>query len=152
MGVRLSEEEAWEFVTQSRTGILTTLRSDGYPVSLPIWFVVLDGAVYTRTPAKAKKVARVRNDPRASFCVESGDRWVELKAVVWTGAVSLVDDDALRNDVLKALGEKYAGYGVPMTRVPDATKRHYADTSAVIRFVPEGRFLTWDNARLRLSD
>ena len=52
---------------------------------------------------------------------------------------------------LKALEEKYHGYGVPMDKVPEATKQHYADTSAVIRFAPEGRFLTWDNARLRLS-
>ena len=32
MGIRLSDDEAWEFVAQAHTAILTTLRSDGWPV------------------------------------------------------------------------------------------------------------------------
>lgn len=151
MGIRLSDEEAWKFVAQAHTGIFTTLRADGWPVPLPVWFVAFDGAVHMRTPAKAKKLIRVRNDPRSSFCVETGEKWVELKSVVWTGNATLVDDADVMERVEEELGAKYKGFAVPMARVPDATKQHYSDRSGFIRFVPDGRSLTWDNSRLRLS-
>ncbi|MGH9137555.1 MAG: pyridoxamine 5'-phosphate oxidase family protein [Acidimicrobiales bacterium] len=42
MGVRLTDDEAWAFLENGHIGILTSLRRDGWPVSLPVWFVVLD--------------------------------------------------------------------------------------------------------------
>ena len=40
MSVRMTSDEAWEFVAAAHTGILTTLRADGFPISLPVWFIV----------------------------------------------------------------------------------------------------------------
>ena len=40
MSVRLSDEEAWAELAAAHTGIFTTLRRDGRPVTLPTWFVV----------------------------------------------------------------------------------------------------------------
>ena len=77
--IRLTEEEAWAEIAAAHTGILTTLRRDGMPIALPVWFVAEDRTVAMRTPAATKKIARVRNDPRASFLVESGERWVDLR-------------------------------------------------------------------------
>ena len=56
MGVRLTEDEAWAELAAAHTGILTTLRRDGRPVPLPVWFVALDRHVYVRTPARTRKV------------------------------------------------------------------------------------------------
>ena len=75
----MTEAEIWAFVTDAPTGILTTLRRDGVPVALPIWFACLDGAIYLQT--RGKKLQRIAHDPRASFLVETGHRWVDLKAV-----------------------------------------------------------------------
>ena len=36
-------------------------------------------------PTRTKKLARLRHDPRASFLIESGERWAELLAVHLTG-------------------------------------------------------------------
>ncbi|MGH7336515.1 MAG: pyridoxamine 5'-phosphate oxidase family protein, partial [Myxococcota bacterium] len=79
MGVRLTDEEVWEFLATAHTGILTTLRRDGTPIALPMWFVALDRAVYLRTLVGSKKMARIRRDPRVGFVAESGLRWAELK-------------------------------------------------------------------------
>ena len=38
--IRFSEDEAWDVLDQSHTGILITFRRDGRPVSLPVWYVV----------------------------------------------------------------------------------------------------------------
>src|SRR6201992_3599950 len=94
MSIRLTGDEGWEAVESAHTGILTTLRRDGMPIALPVWFVVDDRMVSLMTPAGTKKIARVRHDPRASFLVESGERWVDLRAVHFTGRVEFVSDEA----------------------------------------------------------
>lgn len=151
MGVRLSEEEAWEAIAAAHTGVLTTLRADGTPVALPVWFVALERTIYVSTPSRAKKVTRVRNDPRASFLVESGERWAELRAVHLSGAVAVVDDPAMVDVVAAALDAKYAAFRTASAAMPTATRAHYAERT-VVRFVPSGRILSWDNARLDLGE
>src|ERR1700730_8874494 len=93
MGIRLTPDEAWAAVSAAHTGILTTLRRDGMPVSTPVWFAVIDRKIYARTRATSKKVARARRDDRATFLVEAGLRWAELLAVHLSGHVSLIEQD-----------------------------------------------------------
>ena len=81
----MSRQEAWDWLTAAHTGIFTSLRSDGVPISVPVWFVADEGKIYLFAPAGTKKIVRVRNDPRVAFLVESGERWAELKAVHLTG-------------------------------------------------------------------
>jgi len=149
VSIRLSDDEAWAFLANGHTGVLTTLRADGRPVSLPVWFVVLDRVIYTQTPAGAKKAARVRRDSRAAFLVESGTRWTELSAVHVEGRAEIVSDPDEAARASAALDQKYEAFGMPRAEVPDATKQHYR-AAAVIRIVPDGKILTWDNARVRL--
>ena len=54
MGVRLNEDEAWVELDTAHTGILTTLRRDGRPVSIPVWFATVGRHIYVRTPAKTR--------------------------------------------------------------------------------------------------
>ncbi|HWN35110.1 MAG TPA: pyridoxamine 5'-phosphate oxidase family protein [Pseudonocardia sp.] len=150
MGVALSEDEAWELVTRSLTGIVTTLDRHGYPVSLPVWFVVLDRLIYFRTPATSKKVARIARDGRAGFLVESGERWAELTAVSFRVAAAQVTDEPLCARVLAARAEKYRGRGTGgRDTLPKATVRHYAAESAIVRLTPVGPPISWDNHKIR---
>ncbi|MBV8979559.1 MAG: pyridoxamine 5'-phosphate oxidase family protein, partial [Acidimicrobiia bacterium] len=90
--MRLSKEERWEVLAAAHIGILTTLRADGTPIALPMWFVAMDERIYVMTPAFTKKVSRVPHNPRVSFLVESGVRWADLQAVHLTGTARVVDD------------------------------------------------------------
>jgi len=146
--VRLSREEAWAMIEASHTGIFTTLRRDGVPIALPVWFVVIDATICMTTPGGSKKVLRVRHDGRSSFLVESGEKWAELKAVHLTGRAEVVDDPGLVDRVAAASGVKYAGFRTASSTMPDATRKHYAASSALIRFVPDERTISWDNLRL----
>jgi PPOX class probable F420-dependent enzyme len=145
--IRLSEDEAWAEIAGAHTGILTTLRRDGMPIALPVWFVAEDRTVAMRTPAGTKKIARIRNDPRASFLVESGERWVDLRAVHITGRVEFVSDAPAVRRIEEAIDAKYSAFRPPSAGLPAATQLRYAK-SAYLRFVPEGKILTWDNARI----
>jgi PPOX class probable F420-dependent enzyme len=148
MRARLSRDEAWRVLAASHTGILTTLRADGAPISLPVWFVVLDERVYVGTPAATKKVDRVRRDARVSFLVESGERWAELQGVHLAGRGLIVDDASVIARVRAALETKYASYRTAHADMPDATRRVYEASIAIIEIQPDDRILSWDNRRL----
>jgi PPOX class probable F420-dependent enzyme len=144
----MSRAEAWDELERAHTGILTTLRADGTPIALPVWFVVFDEKVYVRAPGHTKKLQRVRRDPRVSFLVESGERWAELRAVHLTGRARIVDDPELAERVETGLDQKYAAYRSQRADMPAATQEYYAVPPEVIEIVPDERILTWDNARL----
>jgi PPOX class probable F420-dependent enzyme len=144
---RLTTEEAWEVVAASHTGILTTLRRDGMPITLPVWFVVEDHTIAMMTPAGTKKIARVRHDPRASFLVESGKRWAELRGVHFTGRIDIVDDPDVTDRINDALTAKYTAFRPQVDTLPSATQSYYAK-EVFLRFVPDQRILTWDNSRI----
>ncbi len=151
MSVRLSEDEAWAFLERGHTGIFTSLRRDGRPISLPVWFAVFDRRIYLGGPAKTRKFARVRHDDRVSFLVESGLAWKELKAVHVSGRAQLVTDADELARVDAELDRKYAAHRTQRTAMPEATRSHYSGR-AVLRIEPEGRMLTWDNARIELRE
>ena len=144
----MSEDEIWAFVADAHTGVLTTLRRDGTPVSLPLWFACLDRRIYART--RGKKLQRIKADPRASFLVETGLRWAELKAVHLTGTVELVELDGETAARYRAETErKYGAYRSARKSMPKATADHYRRSDGgIICFVPDPRILNWDNAKL----
>ena len=147
MGIRLSNDEAWEATKSAHTGILTTLRRDGMPIALPVWFVVDDDAIAMTTPAGTKKLARIRHDPRASFLVEFGEQYLELQGVHFTGRVGTVEDADAVARIEAAIDAKYARFRPPADDLPLAAQAYYAN-QVLLRFVPDKRILSWDNARL----
>jgi PPOX class probable F420-dependent enzyme len=149
MSVRLGREEAWSVLANAHTGIFTSLRRDGTPITLPIWFVVLDERIYVSGPAHAKRYARLRRDPRVSFLVESGKRWAELRAVHVTGRARIVTEPELETRVAAALDAKYAAFRTSRSAMPAATRAHYEVPTLTIEITPDARILSWDNARLR---
>jgi PPOX class probable F420-dependent enzyme len=147
MSVRLGVDEAWRVLSSAHTGILTTLRRDGMPIALPVWFVVLDRTICVSVPARTKKVARIRNDPRASFLVESGLAWADLEAVHLTGTIEEIDDFDLLDRIDDALDAKYGAFRTARADLPERTRAHYADR-VFLRLHPDERILSWDNRRL----
>ena len=146
-GFRLTEDEAWEFVARAHTGLYTTLRRDGRPITLPIWHVVIDRAIYIRTPAASTKLKRIRNDPRGYFVVETGRAWAELVAVTMAVTATIVDEPELIERVRAATDAKYAGLQVPLDRVPPAVRARYGAVET-IKLVADGRVGSWNNSAL----
>jgi hypothetical protein len=146
--VRLSVDEAWAFVEHGRTGVFTTLRRDGVPISLPVWFVVHEREIYIRT--FGKKVARVKRDPRAALLVEDGHRWAELKAVHMTGTAAVLELTPDLADWFNIeMACKYGGRLTAITEMPGPSQQFYRERKRVlIRFTPDRRYLSWDNSRM----
>ena len=147
MSIRLTRDEAWAEIDRSHTGILTTLRADGSPVTLPVWFVTLDRAICFATPRHTKKVARIARDPRGSFLVEFGRHWAELRGVHLSGQIEPVEDESVKALIDAGLAAKYAGFRTAPSEMPAATRGYYAARS-FYRLVPGPRILSWDNSRI----
>jgi nitroimidazol reductase NimA-like FMN-containing flavoprotein (pyridoxamine 5'-phosphate oxidase superfamily) len=152
VSIRLSMEEAWEELSHAHTGILTSLKADGTPITLPLWFVALDERIYFGGPSRTKKISRLRRNPRCCFLVETGIYWRELKGVLLTGNAREVTDEDTQQRVREALGAKYDPYRSKRTSMPDETRAVYeAPGRVTFEFVPDDRILTWDNSRIELS-
>jgi nitroimidazol reductase NimA-like FMN-containing flavoprotein (pyridoxamine 5'-phosphate oxidase superfamily) len=144
----MTVDEIWSFVADAHTGIMTTLRRDGMPVALPVWFVTLDREIYVRT--RGKKLARLQHDSRASFLVEAGTAWKELRAVHFTGHAELVDLEGELAERYRAENDrKYATSRTARGDMPAATANAYATAGGgIVHFVPDERVLHWDNRKL----
>jgi PPOX class probable F420-dependent enzyme len=72
---RMSRQQWHEFVMDgTRTGKLATMRANGAPHVVPVWFLIdtVDGRdeiVFT-TGADSVKGKSLRRDPRCSMCVD----------------------------------------------------------------------------------
>jgi PPOX class probable F420-dependent enzyme len=150
VGVRLGENEIEEFLASAHTAIVATLRQDGSPLALPMWFVMVDGSPYIRTIAQSAKAEHLRRDPRICFTVEQGEAWAELKAVVLSGSAVFEVDQELRARVDAVFAEKYRDYLMP-SAAPDATRRAYAVERVYLRIVVDEPARSWDNAKISLG-
>jgi len=147
VSVRLTDGEAWDVLGSSHTGILTSLRGDGVPVSLPVWFVVDDRSVLVAGPAASHKFTRIRRDGRIAFLVESGEAWKDLRAVHLIGRGDLVEQPDWES--VDALFEaKYAGFRTPRQEMPASALARYDGARSLVRLTSTERLLTWDNQRL----
>jgi nitroimidazol reductase NimA-like FMN-containing flavoprotein (pyridoxamine 5'-phosphate oxidase superfamily) len=151
VSVRMTQGEIWDFLTNGHTGILTTLRRDGVPVSMPIWYAVVDRVIYIGT--RGKKLVRIKHDARSSFLVETGERWAELRAVHLTGKSEIIEPAAeLAARVNAEMDRKYAAYRTAPRAMPEATRNTYAQAKrGLVRFTPDERILNWDNSKLPIG-
>jgi nitroimidazol reductase NimA-like FMN-containing flavoprotein (pyridoxamine 5'-phosphate oxidase superfamily) len=143
--IRLSPDEMWTMLEEQRVGIFTSLRRDGSPISLPVWYAPINRRIYLHGPVQAKKLARVRNNPRVSFLCDTGERWVELRAVHLTGVARVVTDESVERLVASEFERRYSALRAQQTELPDSAKAHYRRL-AVIEIIPDTRFLSWDNS------
>jgi nitroimidazol reductase NimA-like FMN-containing flavoprotein (pyridoxamine 5'-phosphate oxidase superfamily) len=150
-GFRLSHDETWAYVADAHTGIMTTLRRDGMPIAMPLWFAAVDQAIYVNT--RGKKVKRIQHDRRASFLVESGDAWRDLKAVHFTGTAEVVElNGDLIDRVDAEMARKYDAFRSDPADMPEHIAAAYGAGMRWLRFTPDARVLSWNNRALLGDD
>ncbi|WP_430782449.1 PPOX class F420-dependent oxidoreductase [Actinoplanes sp. G11-F43] len=71
MTKRMSDDEVRDFLTAgTRTGKLATVRADGSPHVVPIWFVLDGDDLVFNTGADTVKGKAMARDPRVMICVD----------------------------------------------------------------------------------
>jgi PPOX class probable F420-dependent enzyme len=150
MGVTMSDDEVEEFLGDHGTAVLTTLRRDGAPVPVPVWYVVIDGAVFVRTPRKSKKVNHIARDPRVALLVHDGRNWEELRGLIIHGIGERVDDEATAATALEAFHTRFADRTAALTRLPRAIAARYSD-DVIYRIAIPDTPTSWDNRKVRFA-
>ena len=120
-----SERDA--FLAAPRLGMLSTLRPDGSPVTVPVWFEWDGEAVRVFAEAGSGKIRRIERDPRASLLVPNHITETE-SWVAFDGPVTVTGEGAF------ALSERLAHRYWDMTdpeRV--ATVQTWRDAAAFLR-------------------
>jgi hypothetical protein len=119
---------------------------------LPVYHVVVHDRIFIRTGVDSMKARRLRRNSRASFLVEAGEQWAELRAVHLTGSVTVLDpDDPAVINLTAAMDAKYGDNRVAPERMSEATRAHYAKPRTFLQFEPDERLLSWDNRRIALN-
>ena len=68
----MSEDEILSFLDEERVAIASSFGPRGWPHSMPLWYLVRDGRVWSWTFRKSQKVKNLERDPRATILVEAG--------------------------------------------------------------------------------
>jgi PPOX class probable F420-dependent enzyme len=115
---------------------LTTVRSDGQPQSVPVWFL-WDGETFLiySQPGR-QKLRNIGGNPRVSLHLNSNDRGVDVVRV--EGAAQMLEDFPPATEV----GEYLEKYRESIARIgfdPDGFARTY---SVALRVTP-GRWQIW---------
>lgn len=80
-------------------GVLATVGEDGYPYSLPLNYVYVNGAIYFHSAKKGHKLDNIANNPKVSFSVVTDTDVIEDKfttsfnSVVIFGKSEIVYDE-----------------------------------------------------------
>jgi PPOX class probable F420-dependent enzyme len=103
------DEQEWRaFVSEgTRTGKLATVRADGRPHVVPIWFVLDGDDLVFNTGADTVKGRNLRRTGRACLCVD--DERPPFAYVMVEGPVTLSEDVEAMLPLSKAIGARYMG-------------------------------------------
>ena len=68
---RMKEDVLETFLQRPHTGVIATLRQDGRPYTVPIWWLYDDGEFWLTGTASRIWCRQMKIDPRCSLCIEA---------------------------------------------------------------------------------
>jgi PPOX class probable F420-dependent enzyme len=151
MAVTLTPEEIQEFVRGGHTVIVSTNGPGGYPHSVPLWYVLLDGELFFRTMARSQKARNIERDNRIACLVETGEAWIDLRAVMIRGLAEKVEDPELFDRISEEIDRKYSAFRTVRAAMPEGTRQHYEQQRVCYRVVPRRKTVSWWNRKLRIK-
>ncbi len=92
MSQRMTPEELAHLLEGRHLAIITTIGSDGYPQSTPVWYMPEGESVGIIADADSVKVRNIRSNPRISITIASESR--PYRYVVFKGDGELHSDSA----------------------------------------------------------
>ncbi len=110
---KVSDDLAYSWLKNARTGIFSVV-DDGYPYQIPVNFVVIEDSIYFHCAKQGKKLELIETSNKVGFCIVEKDTVVpeqfstDYGSVIAQGQATILEDDALKKDVLYALCLKYS--------------------------------------------
>ncbi len=131
MGRTMTREEWRAFLQHgTRTAKLATVRRDGRPHVVPVWFVLNGDDVIFTTGAGSVKAQAMRRDPRVCLCVD--DENPPFAYVMVEGTASVSEDAGEMLAHATAIGGRYMG----AERAAEFGRRNAVAGELLVRVTP----------------
>lgn len=110
---QLSEEECLHILNSGKDGVLAVHGDDGYPYTVPLNYIYLNGAVYIHCAKSGHKLDAIKRNCKVSFCVVSENEILQpkyttlYKSVIVFGKAEIIEDKDEMYSAVKAIAEKY---------------------------------------------
>ncbi|HZB96564.1 MAG TPA: PPOX class F420-dependent oxidoreductase [Herpetosiphonaceae bacterium] len=118
------------FLDEQRFAVLATLDADGSPQQSVMWYQIEEDYLMMNTARGRVKDRNLRRDPRASFCIEDGYRFVTL-----AGTIELIEDQEIAQADIVRLAMRYHGPEKGKAMAPDFAKQQRVTLRLTIRHV-----------------
>jgi PPOX class probable F420-dependent enzyme len=119
-------------LTGTRTGKLATVRADGRPHIVPIWFDLDGETIIFMTGKETVKAKNMRRDARVSFCVDDENPPYAYVMVDGTAQIIENPDLAVLLDWSTRIGGRYMG----AERAEEYGKRNAVPGETLVRITP----------------
>lgn len=112
---QLTAEACAEVLSTQPRGVLAVAGDGGYPYALPLDFVYdpENGTLRFHCAKEGHKLDAIRRCDKVSFCVmdegfrREGEWALNIRSVIVFGRIRVVEDAQRREEILRALGQKY---------------------------------------------
>lgn len=145
--VKMTPDEADEFVRRHRTMSMCTLNHDGSIHAVAMWYGFLEGAVAIETKAKSQKARNLRRDPRMTCLFESGDTYETLQGVELVGRGEIVEEPERIWELGVSVFERYQA---PYTEELKPFVEMMLHKRIVVKLNVE-RVVSWDHHKLGMA-
>jgi PPOX class probable F420-dependent enzyme len=92
------------FLQEKRFAVLATIGADSLPQQTVMWYELRGDTIVMNTKVGRLKDRLLRRDPRASICVEDGQRFVTI-----AGPIQFAEDEATAQEDIRRLAVRYDG-------------------------------------------
>lgn len=98
------DEPVRAFLDEPRFAVVATVNEDGTPQQSIVWYELQGDEIMMNTKRGRVKDRNLRRDPRVSFCLEDGYRYLTI-----TGVTRLIDDQEVAQADIRHLAIRYHG-------------------------------------------
>ena len=127
----MSDEERRAFLSYgTRTGKVATVRADGSPHAVPVWFVLDGDDVVFTTWHESVKAKSIQRDGRAALVVD--EEVFPYSFVTVEGRATVSNDAEVRRRWARSIAERY----VPADLVESYVERNAVEGELVVRLSP----------------
>lgn len=111
---QLSEKEAWQILSDSTYGVLSTVDEDGWPYGVPLNHVVIGSRIYFHAAQEGHKLRNLVHSAKACYTVVGEEavipsRFVtRYRSVICFGHVHQITNKSRKQEILLALAQRFA--------------------------------------------
>ena len=110
---KLTEKQCIDILKKAKTATLALHGDDGYPYSVPVNYVYLDGKIYFHGAKSGHKIDAIKNNPKVSMSIIDQEDVIEeelttyFRSVILFGKARILQEDDEIYHAIETLGLKY---------------------------------------------